>query len=128
MCKYGTCVIGAVSKLFRAYRLYNKLVRYNVCGAKRVSKLFRAYRLYNEVIIMMDECQVVSKLFRAYRLYNAVANSSTAMTAVFQSSFELTGYITIIRAPKTLKEALFQSSFELTGYITVQLIMSQMRK
>ena len=44
----------------------------------------------------------------------AVANSTT-----FQSSFELTGYITIIEhisGKIDLKE--FQSSFELTGYIT----------
>ena len=36
-----------VSKLFRAYRLYNdKVLRY-MDGIKDVSKLFRAYRLYN---------------------------------------------------------------------------------
>ena len=45
----------------------------------------------------------------------AVANSTT-----FQSSFELTGYITInpMQAPSTPQK--FQSSFELTGYITQQ--------
>ena len=36
-----------------------------------VSKLFRAYRLYNRSLIAVDLSSVgVSKLFRAYRLYN----------------------------------------------------------
>mgnify|MGYP000957490531 CR=1 FL=1 len=36
----------------------------------------------------------VSKLFRAYRLYNNGVNPEEALMFVFQSSFELTGYIT----------------------------------
>ena len=36
-----------VSKLFRAYRLYNLIVNLEEDGLKGVSKLFRAYRLYN---------------------------------------------------------------------------------
>ena len=37
----------------------------------------------------------------------------------FQSSFELTGYITIgIAGYSIFQKRLFQSSFELTGYIT----------
>ena len=62
----------------------------------KVSKLFRAYRLYNRVdnegwVIGV----VVSKLFRAYRLYNLYGRwSITESIITFQSSFELTGYIT----------------------------------
>ena len=50
----------------------------------------------------------------------AVANSTT-----FQSSFELTGYITInpMQAPSTPQK--FQSSFELTGYITGKLTLEE---
>ena len=37
----------------------------------------------------------------------------------FQSSFELTGYITeFLKTSKEFDTVLFQSSFELTGYIT----------
>ena len=38
---------------------------------------------------------VVSKLFRAYRLYNIARADSFETIVGFQSSFELTGYITI---------------------------------
>ena len=39
----------------------------------------------------------VSKLFRAYRLYNEVERVTTpAGRGEFQSSFELTGYITFL--------------------------------
>ena len=38
---------------------------------------------------------------------------------MFQSSFELTGYITTSEEVKREVEAVFQSSFELTGYITI---------
>ena len=36
----------------------------------------------------------------------------------FQSSFELTGYITVSRLLRHSQSLQFQSSFELTGYIT----------
>ena len=36
----------------------------------------------------------VSKLFRAYGLYNPDGKYETKVISVFQSSFELTGYIT----------------------------------
>ena len=36
----------------------------------------------------------------------------------FQSSFELTGYITVMAGTQQLLFDMFQSSFELTGYIT----------
>ena len=39
----------------------------------------------------------------------------------FQSSFELTGYITKGMNPN-INPDLFQSSFELTGYITLSLV------
>ena len=110
---------GSVSKLFRAYRLYNMLrvillyrllvfqssfeltgyitnqgdVNMNV--TLEVSKLFRAYRLYN--VNTFDDYAghvAVSKLFRAYRLYNNSGISYASSTRRFQSSFELTGYIT----------------------------------
>ena len=38
---------------------------------------------------------------------------------MFQSSFELTGYITGVVNPIINDGLVFQSSFELTGYITV---------
>ena len=39
---------------------------------------------------------------------------------MFQSSFELTGYITsLVGSSITLAIGMFQSSFELTGYITL---------
>ena len=64
---------------------------------KKVSKLFRAYGLYNNMdsIILTTDNVDVSKLFRAYGLYNALENSSYSRVVIkFQSSFELTGYIT----------------------------------
>ena len=36
----------------------------------------------------------------------------------FQSSFELTGYITVEMSILMVLSTVFQSSFELTGYIT----------
>ena len=60
-----------VSKLFRAYRLYNQILLDNENETGMVSKLFRAYRLYNDVdFICTRFIGEVSKLFRAYRLYN----------------------------------------------------------
>ena len=60
-----------VSKLFRAYRLYNKIVTLFYNRNIDVSKLFRAYRLYNDIAQQSgDAVTGVSKLFRAYRLYN----------------------------------------------------------
>ena len=37
---------------------------------------------------------------------------------MFQSSFELTGYITVEMSILMVLSTVFQSSFELTGYIT----------
>ena len=60
-----------------------------------VSKLFRAYRLYNDKIGDENKLSnIVSKLFRAYRLYNVAIDVRCEKANVFQSSFELTGYIT----------------------------------
>ena len=61
-----------VSKLFRAYRLYNLVIALLVgIDIFVVSKLFRAYRLYNEEsVCILYNVILVSKLFRAYRLYN----------------------------------------------------------
>ena len=39
---------------------------------------------------------------------------------LFQSSFELTGYITDVEKYEGKDVDVFQSSFELTGYITMQ--------
>ena len=39
--------------------------------------------------------EAVSKLFRAYGLYNEVRCEDPKHVSMFQSSFELTGYITI---------------------------------
>ena len=61
----------------------------------------------------------VSKLFRAYGLYNSVEmRAHSHNTNAFQSSFELTGYITILPMYNVIMKIQFQSSFELTGYIT----------
>ena len=111
-----------------------------------VSKLFRAYRLYNDKIGDENKLSnIVSKLFRAYRLYNVAIDVRCEKANVFQSSFELTGYITaddlirqgmtfevskLFRAYRLYNEVAstialsilsFQSSFELTGYITYAL-------
>ena len=63
-----------------------------------VSKLFRAYRLYNGAMNKVTINLVcVSKLFRAYRLYNPITLIDVGGTDEwFQSSFELTGYITAL--------------------------------
>ena len=64
---------------------------------KKVSKLFRAYRLYNWLSLqVVKQIKIVSKLFRAYRLYNKLLKRpEEGKILKFQSSFELTGYITI---------------------------------
>ena len=64
--------------------------------------------------------QFVSKLFRAYGLYNSTIVGNVMGRKLFQSSFELTGYITVPFDGITRKSIMFQSSFELTGYITIQ--------
>ena len=46
-------------------------------------------------------------------------NTELILFIYFQSSFELTGYITSKNVNLSKKIMLFQSSFELTGYITV---------
>ena len=62
-----------VSKLFRAYGLYNSHVdKDDKNQTVTVSKLFRAYGLYNEALERSYQFPnaFVSKLFRAYGLYN----------------------------------------------------------
>ena len=59
----------------------------------------------------------VSKLFRAYELYNLMDLADVEIFVEFQSSFELTSYITKITIFPG-KFITFQSSFELTSYIT----------
>ena len=61
-----------------------------------VSKLFRAYGLYNNIkLYIVDKYyEIVSKLFRAYGLYNTKGEKLWKTQKKFQSSFELTGYIT----------------------------------
>ena len=64
---------------------------------------------------------LVSKLFRAYGLYNKdIEAAQELFTKRFQSSFELTGYITTLGLKRHSFLLLFQSSFELTGYITLK--------
>ena len=59
-----------ISKLFRAYGLYNE-GESMINLAVVVSKLFRAYGLYNIIISKVSiRLNLVSKLFRAYGLYN----------------------------------------------------------
>ena len=109
----------SVSKLFRAYGLYNKLTLEEYAKAKQfqssfeltgyiteqiyvylqdtymVSKLFRAYGLYNVIYLPQSDTDLfVSKLFRAYGLYNDNIHGPIWFKFMFQSSFELTGYIT----------------------------------
>ena len=87
-----------------------------------VSKLFRAYGLYN--ILKDGKLEMlggVSKLFRAYGLYNVTGNVDFNNGISFQSSFELTGYITKGCVDMINAILRFQSSFELTGYITEHL-------
>ena len=63
--------LSPVSKLFRAYGLYNDLDQ-RLEDIMVVSKLFRAYGLYNQppTCIQLLTLLEVSKLFRAYGLYN----------------------------------------------------------
>ena len=63
--------------------------------------------------------KIVSKLFRAYRLYNNYHLKKGLLYLSFQSSFELTGYITVLFFSEMYLGLMFQSSFELTGYITI---------
>ena len=66
-----------------------------IVGNQMVSKLFRAYRLYNLKSGKVFEFPMdVSKLFRAYGLYNKEDVNKEILECMFQSSFELTGYIT----------------------------------
>ena len=67
----GVAVV--VSKLFRAYGLYNCEMSPHNIQAIIVSKLFRAYGLYNQYgnYIYYTAGNIVSKLFRAYGLYNS---------------------------------------------------------
>ena len=62
---------GTVSKLFRAYGLYNNLKQDLNRLRMIVSKLFRAYGLYNNMALSVSANGIVSKLFRAYGLYNS---------------------------------------------------------
>ena len=49
---------------------YITKVLLTISSHERVSKLFRAYRLYNAIESSITTVGSVSKLFRAYRLYN----------------------------------------------------------
>ena len=52
----------------------------------------------------------VSKLFRAYGLYNGIAAVTTFINGkLFQSSFELTGYITKISASLKVNPSCFKA-------------------
>ena len=84
-----------VSKLFRAYGLYNVPVRYfNTDGDKFQSSFeLTGYITYQLLNANLKKKQV-SKLFRAYGLYNTSFSSFLQSLSMFQSSFELTGYIT----------------------------------
>ena len=85
-----------------------------------VSKLFRAYGLYNFFLYNKKTGCFVSKLYRAYRLYNRrLSAKMVTHFCLFQSSFELTGYITKWTWITEGFIIWFQSSFELTGYITL---------
>ena len=89
-------IVDKVSKLFRAYRLYNGIYDavYEPVGGFQSSFELTGY--ITELEFSYDECRfVVSKLFRAYRLYNFVLEVLIIFLMIqFQSSFELTGYIT----------------------------------
>ena len=78
------------------------------------------------VFLILTGVILVSKLFRAYGLYNVTGFVLLiVMAGVFQSSFELTGYITIRLEMRISYLILFQSSFELTGYITADDLIRQ---
>ena len=49
-----------VSKLFRAYGLYNRCTYSRKNGINTVSKLFRAYGLYNDLYMFLNEVLKVS--------------------------------------------------------------------
>ena len=75
--EYTYGIEHCVSKLFRAYGLYNNVLLVDFDFVIDVSKLFRAYGLYNSNLGTFKEAAKVSKLFRAYGLYNNLDNSLT---------------------------------------------------
>ena len=86
-----------VSKLFRAYGLYNteKMysdvnVKYEFQSSFELTGYITVVRMRYKKLVML-----VSKLFRAYGLYNSLTSIIIhEVHYLFQSSFELTGYIT----------------------------------
>ena len=85
-----------VSKLFRAYGLYN--VNNKQIKRPWITKFQSSFELTGYitqyVMFIMGHVEV-SKLFRAYGLYNEIMSDIVSIVKdKFQSSFELTGYIT----------------------------------
>ena len=64
-----------VSKLFQAYRLYNKFKAvYNMIIGERFQSSFELTGyITKQILSIISAIQYVSKLFRAYRLYNALS-------------------------------------------------------
>ena len=88
-----------------------------------VSKLFRAYGLYNAVRADIPYALSVSKLFRAYGLYNESEIIKAAAEIAFQSSFELTGYITEDYITTPAKDTIVSKLFRAYGlYNSLRLV------
>ena len=87
---------GLVSKLFRAYGLYNPTAESLILA--KSSGFQSSFELTGYItgifLALVFIVYKVSKLFRAYGLYNSDTDCPEVDTIKFQSSFELTGYIT----------------------------------
>ena len=84
-----------------------------------VSKLFRAYGLYNsEILSGVGHESTFQSSFELTGYITIERRGYHDSMIGFQSSFELTGYITIRSRNDETRVRGFQSSFELTGYIT----------
>ena len=97
-----------------------------MCHHGIVSKLFRAYGLYNGV---NDDAgkgylwfQSSFELMGYITLKECIEGETDYW---FQSSFELMGYITVMGIFVLFYFIMFQSSFELMGYITQKLSSEQ---
>ena len=85
---------------------------------------FQAYRLYNAKIVVPVgmSFEMFQSSFELTGYITERFNYGRDKVWEFQSSFELTGYITRITNEAITAGTRFQSSFELTGYITKTLI------
>ena len=84
-----------VSKLFRAYELYNRPMEEIEDWSNQFQSSFELTSYITIADMRTKAINLeVSKLFRAYELYNILVEVESLIMTTFQSSFELTSYIT----------------------------------